>query len=81
MTDSSESSPPKRRERSRSEEKQSSGKLFITNLDGKVLSSLYRQICKISKLNLEDSFKNVAQSITSLPNATVILNTALHLQT
>ena len=56
MSDSSDSSP-KRKDRSRSEEKPSSGKLFITNLDGKVTSYLLRPNSRIFKINSEGSFK------------------------
>ena len=80
MSDSSDSSP-KRKDRSRSEEKPSSGKLFITNLDGKVTSYLLRPNSKIFKISSEGSFKKLVQLLTLLPNATVILNTASHLLT
>ena len=80
MSDSSDSSP-KRKDRSRSEEKPSSGKLFITNLDGKVTSYLLRPNSRIFKISSEGSFKKLVQLLTLLPNVTVILNTASHLLT
>lgn len=75
MSDSSESSP-KRREHSRSEEKQQGSKLFITNIDGKVTPYSSRPISMKSKLNSKSYLRNLEPSQALLPNATGTQNTA-----
>lgn len=76
MSDSSESSP-KRREHSRSEEKQQGSKLFITNIDGKVIHPSLRPTSTKSKQNSKGSFKNSEMSQVSWPSATETPNTVL----
>lgn len=81
MENSSDSSVDNRRDRSRSEERPLTGKLFITNIDGKVPLKLVRVNSQTSKTNSEGSSKNTELLIAWSPRETGILNTVLLLLT
>ena len=81
MSDSSESSPAKRANRSKSEEKQVVNKLFITNLDGKVLLSPLSLTLVNLRPNSALSFKSAAPLNLSLSSAIGTPSTVLPLWT
>ena len=79
MSDSSDSSAGKGRNRSRSQDKAPVNKLFITNIDGKVTFYLSRLRSLKSRLNSKNFSKSMEKLETSLPNATETQSTALPL--
>ena len=81
MDSSDSSAGEKRRDRSPSEEKHQTNKLFITNIDGKVREKLLREISRISRMNLGGTSKNTESSTVLWPSETETLNTVLPLLT
>lgn len=80
MSESSSSSGAKRRERSRSEDKHQTNKLFITNLDGKVGALVFRPISRMSRMSSRECLKSLVLLKTLLRKETAIQTIALLLQ-
>lgn len=78
---SSDSSVEQRRDRSPSEDKNQTNKLFITNIDGKVTNIIFRLISQKLRLNSEDYLRSMVPLRILLPREIETQNIALPLLT